>query len=315
MKIRNAISVAATAMLLLGCVEAGVVKAIGETVTGGDDQAPQQTSAEQARRFMQGDAPTLGGVDLAALPAAPDRQSMSDIWVYYRDGRTASILAFCGTLGPCSVNALGTGRIVQMEIGPLTDSTDRVVPVMHTGIMNTAFLHFGDDPNPYAYGAWMDYTAFAVRAAHVLSLPELGIHDPAKIVSAEAVGTATGRAPQSLGPEGSAMWNGTMIGHDGTTLYQGIAGLRMNFKSQTVDVRFRSIRSVETGAEHAGFGWDAVPVTDEGEFLSVSRTGRLHGSFHGPDHIEAGGTFTRPREMVGAFGARRLGLVPCCKRP
>ena len=288
MKIRNAIGVAATAALLLGCAEAGVVKAIGETVTGGSGgsagagSAPAWPVADvaKARRFGLGLPPTLSGPALAAGTAWPDTVLATDVHVFPDSGGKRVV------------------KSVPPAPEPLVDPGDTVRPVMSNSFFDLAQVRSADG-TVFGYGGWLDASSFIVGRERV----EGGL-----LVAATSVGVSSASNPQASGAAGTATWLGSMVGRgtgsaDGA-LYQGGAGLEYDFAASTLDVAFFRIRDLNTGAARADIRWEDLAVRN-GRFVHPGPH-MIRGTFYGAGHAEAGGVF-ESRGIAGAFGAKRHG--------
>ena len=160
-----------------------------------------------------------------------------------------------------------------------------------------------------AFGAWMDH------AAAFLSHYQVGgaNGDTVDYFIASSFGS---RSEEPLPVEGSATWQGAMVGVDVVTTdrYAGSANLVATFgDSPDMDVSFTDIANVETGASREDILFsDETPVgLYDGRFFGHSGHDDFNqapiyidGQFFGPNYAEAAGVFGY-NELIGAFGASK----------
>ena len=179
------------------------------------------------------------------------------------------------------------------------------------------------------YGAWLDYSAFAVR---VTRFGEEGLRGSNAI---QRVGLSFGRAAAgNPGGTGAAAWRGVMLASSvgGIGMVQGDAHIDIDdLDNPNVDVAFRNIFDLNgpagvpphnVGGVPLTISWDDLRLTG-GTFARLDRDDsdnavriRIRGGFYGTvsgetsqTHAEVGGTFnyrTSHFHLVGAFGGRRV---------
>lgn len=105
--------------------------------------------------------------------------------------------------------------------------------------------------------------------------------------------------PNSLSQQGSATWNGDMVGLDSNNrLVQGGAALTIaDLSNPRVDVRL-------TPQSRPAMAWNGLPVVDGGFSQKQSTSDYIKGEFYGRQAEEAGGVFER-NGIIGAFGVNR----------
>ena len=158
-----------------------------------------------------------------------------------------------------------------------------------------------------SFGIWMENSFFLANQTLVLDpvFDEISVY-----LDIFSIGAASGTNPSPF--NGSATWNGIMLGFDEgyagpdisrlesgePNVYVGEAALTLtSFSNPAVDVRFSNI----TNEVHylSNVVWRDLPVT-EGGFEGRGILGR----FYGPQHEEVGGVF-QFSTINGAFGAVR----------
>ena len=148
-------------------------------------------------------------------------------------------------------------------------------------------------PGSYiVYGGWLDHGFFYAESE---------FRQDGLLAYGIAIGQATGSTPV----EGSATWQGVMVGGDWTTqeIIQGDATLTADFTEADVDVAFTNIHDAHQGLRQPDITFADVPMSGAG-FSSRTDAERIDGVFYGQDHAEAGGIWQRG-SMGGAFGVRR----------
>lgn len=103
----------------------------------------------------------------------------------------------------------------------------------------------------------------------------------------------------SLPQQGSATWNGDMVGLDSNNrVVRGGATLTVaNFTDPRVNVLL-------TPQSRQAMAWNGLPVLNSGFSQKRSASDYIKGEFYGRQAEEAGGVFER-NGIIGAFGARR----------
>ena len=213
----------------------------------------------------------------------------------------------------------GVVRAENLSLG----SAASLIPVMeYRGILLTggaeAIRISGAAPD---YPGWLDYSRFPVVAVagEVLSYGGWLAYSwfrvegrPITLGNARDVslyyGLSTGIASNSHPTSGSAQWNGVMVATDVSGagrghIIQGDAALEVDFDATTVDLSFSNIWDT-AGNPRRGTTWSDMPVTAAGAFSGTNAQGETEGRFYGPNHEEAGGTFTYD-DLVGAYGLKR----------
>ena len=148
-------------------------------------------------------------------------------------------------------------------------------------------------PGSYiVYGGWLDHGFFYAESE---------FRQDGLLAYGIAIGQATGSTPV----EGSATWQGVMVGGDWTTqeIIQGDATLTADFTEANVDVAFTNIHDAHRGIPQPDITFADVPMSGTG-FSSRTDAERIDGVFYGQDHAEAGGIWQRG-SMGGAFGVKR----------
>ncbi len=109
----------------------------------------------------------------------------------------------------------------------------------------------------------------------------------------------------SPGGIGSAVWQGSVVGLDGTSglRIEGSAGIAIDdLAAPDVDVALTGMTDTGGGAV-PDMRWAGISVA-QGAFEASDMNGSIEGRFYGAGHNEAGGVFQR-NGIVGAFGATR----------
>ena len=164
------------------------------------------------------------------------------------------------------------------------------------------------DSNDYeAYGGWLEHSLFATRLTRFGD--EAGPSAGASAVFGYSLGFSSGNNP---GAEGSARWEGLMLGRDISAspgrgrAVRGDADVTVAFGAGTVtaDVAFTDIVDIETGDAQADMAWRGMAVEDGGFARRNAPDDTISGRFYGPGEEEVGGVFERDG-IAGAFGGRR----------
>ena len=110
-------------------------------------------------------------------------------------------------------------------------------------------------------------------------------------------------------PQGSATWQGRMVGYQSglkageDPFVQGAARVRLSFRSESVDIDFAGVRSMDLTRSLDNFGFEDIRLAADGTFDGLDG-GHVEGAFFGPAHEEAAGMFHKNANSVtGSFGA------------
>ena len=159
-----------------------------------------------------------------------------------------------------------------------------------------------------AYGGWLEHSLFATQ--QTLFTEDNDPDRGATIVSNYSLGFSSGENPSAV--EGSARWEGLMLGRDmhalpsrGQTI-RGDADVTVDFAATgiTADVEFTDIVNIETGDLHDDMAWRSMAVEEGGFARRNAPDDTITGRFYGPGEEEVGGVFERGA-IAGAFGGRR----------
>ena len=165
----------------------------------------------------------------------------------------------------------------------------------------------GTDRDYEAYGGWLEHSLFATRLTRFAD--DAGSSGGASVVFGYSLGMSSGENP---GAEGSARWEGVMLGRDlraspgrGQAV-RGDADVTVAFGADavTADVAFTGIVNIETGAAQNDMAWRGMAVEDGGFARRTAPGDTVSGRFYGPAEEEVGGVFERDG-IAGAFGGRR----------
>ena len=139
--------------------------------------------------------------------------------------------------------------------------------------------------------------------------------DPRAELATDVLEVWTGIQGEASGglPTGSARWSGLMLGYrhgheagDGPFV-EGHARMELSLPESDLDVAFSGVASLDGLHRLDDFGFDDVPMRDDGTFASGGAAGALRGALFGPAHEEAGGAFHHnATQVTGSFGAVRL---------
>ena len=160
----------------------------------------------------------------------------------------------------------------------------------------------------YAYGGWLDHSLFATEARE-LKHPGHPNHG-ATVVSNYSLGFSTGENPSAA--EGSARWQGLMVGRDMSAsprrgqVLRGDADVTVDFGPSAImaDVEFTDIVNIETGDARNDMAWRGMTI-EKGRFaMRNAPDDTISGRFYGPNEEEVGGVFERD-SVAGSFGGKR----------
>lgn len=160
----------------------------------------------------------------------------------------------------------------------------------------------------HVYGGWLEYSLFDTESQYVKhpADPDQG----ATIVTSNSLGFSSGHNPRAA--EGSARWEGLMIGRDMSAspgrgqVVRGDADVTVDFGPTAVmaDVEFTDIVNIETGDPRNDMAWRGMAI-EEGVFaMRNAPDNTISGRFYGPNEEEVGGVFERD-SIAGSFGGRR----------
>ena len=165
-----------------------------------------------------------------------------------------------------------------------------------------------DDFDVHVYGGWLDHSLFASESVLLKGdrFPDRG----ATLAYGYSFGFSTGENPRAA--EGSARWEGLMIGRETTAspsrgqVIRGDAGVTVEFGAGavTADVAFTDIANVETGERRDEMTWRGMTVEKGGFARRDAPDDTIAGRFFGPGEEEVGGVFERDG-VAGAFGGKR----------
>ena len=155
-----------------------------------------------------------------------------------------------------------------------------------------------------SFGGWLDHNAFEVT--HGYFYDATGAYFGG-LIGAVSFGDASGSRPV----QGSAVWDGAMVGAEAGQLdtVQGDARVSVDFATFEASVEFTNILNLARGTSLPSMRWSGLSIDSGGRFSAAadppnSRAASLVGTFYGPNHEEVGGVFER-NDIAGAFGARR----------
>lgn len=156
------------------------------------------------------------------------------------------------------------------------------------------------DGESRGYGSWMDHSGFQIGTFH-------GVFDGETLRLRRSI---VGGDLSNSRPNGSATWQGLMVGTPATgsnrgNFLQGDAALTYKFTG-TIDAAFTNIKNIDRRRDHSvpTVRFINVPVSSGGTFQAGLTGNRIQGGFYGSGHAEAAGIFEQSN-IVGAFGAKR----------
>ena len=183
-----------------------------------------------------------------------------------------------------------------LEVSPVMRHND--VPVIEAS--GTVRGDYGNERTITAYGGWAEYNGFFIVLVEEENTVE---------VHAIGYGQPSGSNPSG---SGSATWTGVVVGGDVSesdafgNLIMGDARIVIeDLANPDVDVAFTRMWDLTADTARDDMTWSDLDVTG-GVFTdgTTSQNPTITGSFHGPNHEEAGGVFARD-DITGAFGAER----------
>ena len=139
--------------------------------------------------------------------------------------------------------------------------------------------------------------------------------DPRSDLGTDVLEVWTGIQGEASGgvPTGSARWSGLMLGYwhghaaGDDPFVEGHASLELSLPESALEVVFSGVASLDGGHHLDEFGFEDVPMQDDGTFAGGGLAGALRGALFGPAHEEAAGAFHHNAALVtGSFGAMRL---------
>ena len=260
--------------------------------------------ASAARRYSGGTDPALH-LDFRS-PRPADIEAL-------RNGATLHILRNSERGEGYFLNSCGNGYCRHL------DSIQKIiaanyVPVMRTnqGIdLSGGYRYAGGsatgDTYHLFYGAWLEYGFVGVYREETWY-----DYDINRLQTPFASMTASDAPPTGDATYTGAVW--AVVPTDWKkSIRQGTADIRYHLDSNTVDVAFSRITSLNNGVEYGSLSWIGVPVSRNGSFLHSGEDatpGPLRGSFAGPGATEVMGVFEASiggyDNVPGAFGARRV---------
>ena len=276
--IANACAVLAAAAALTACV--------------GSSEPPQPTADELAR------------ASYARIVSGANALLEGDVLGYFGTDDTVERLSTRCRDDTCSIGFTWFGRAGDFSVEnaelELLGERRGVSLVVETGSWTNFDVH--------VYGGWLDHSLFASESALVKrdDHPNRGV----TVVLSYATGFSTGENPSPV--EGSARWEGLMIGRDMSAsasrgqVILGDADVAVEFggSAVTADVEFTGMANIETGEQWNDMAWRGMSVEDGGFARRAAPDDTISGRFFGPDEEEVGGVFERDG-IAGAFGGRR----------
>ncbi len=169
---------------------------------------------------------------------------------------------------------------------------------------------YPDEPELYSYGAWADYSAWAVRASRTMTFSPYRITDRIE-VEADIYGIPSDRDLAEV-HTGTLTWSGSLLATDKAEFAPVFGNAEIVLSADTLDgtTQFSNLQTVRDvdGQAHLT-GWRrpsleyAVRVGEKG-FTDVG--GKVTGGFYGPNHEEVAGILDDgSQKILGAFGGTR----------
>ena len=155
------------------------------------------------------------------------------------------------------------------------------------------------------YYGTMEYAAFGAGVGQYLDYewPDGDVLDH-YIEGAGFQGDLTGSRPA-----GGASWDGRMVGYQSgldsgeDPFVQGHARIEVSFDSQSVDIGFSGVASMDLARGLPDFGFGNISLSSDGTFDGFDG-GPAEGGFFGPAHQETAGMFRKnDYRIIGSFGA------------
>ena len=169
---------------------------------------------------------------------------------------------------------------------------------------------YPDEPEFYSYGAWADYSAWAVWASRTMTFSPDRITDRIE-VDAEAYGTST-EADFASVHTGTLTWSGSLLATDLTSFAPVFGRAEIVLSADTLGgttqfTHLQTVRDVNGQAQLLGWRKSSleygVRVTGDG-FKDADE--KVVGGFFGPTHEEVAGVLDDGVEKIlGAFGGTR----------
>ena len=288
-----------TAMLLLVLLGCG-----GGSGGNVDLDVDLDAFASAARRYSGGTDPALHPDFRSPRPA--------DI-AALRNGATLHILRSLERREGYFLNSCANGYCRHLDSIQAVIAAN-YVPVMRTGQgidlgggYRYARGNATSDTYHLFYGTWMEHGLVGVYREETWY-----DYDINQLQTPFASMTASNAPPTGDATYAGAVW--TVVPADWEqSVRQGTADIRYHLDSNTVDVTFSRITSLNNGVESGSLSWTEIPVRPDGSFLKTGEDatpGPLGGSFAGPGATEVMGVFEASiggyDHVPGAFGARRL---------
>ena len=169
---------------------------------------------------------------------------------------------------------------------------------------------YPDEPEFYSYGAWADYSAWAVWASRTMTFSPDRITDRIE-VDAEVYGTST-EADFASVHTGTLTWSGSLLATDLTSFAPVFGRAEIVLSADTLGgttqfTHLQTVRDVNGRAQLLGWRKSSleygVRVTRDG-FKDADE--KVVGGFFGPTHEEVAGVLDDGVEKIlGAFGGTR----------
>ena len=169
---------------------------------------------------------------------------------------------------------------------------------------------YPDEPELYSYGAWADYSAWAVWASRTMTFSPYRITDRIE-VDAEVSGTST-EADFASVHTGTLTWIGSLLATDLTSFAPVFGRAEIVLSADTLGgttqfTSLRTVRDVDGQAQLLGWRKSSLEYgvrVAEGGFKDTH--GKVVGGFFGPTHEEVAGVLDDGLEKIlGAFGGTR----------
>ena len=214
---------------------------------------------------------------------------------------------------PVTGHSWNLAREDVLALAPVEDGERRRTVLTKSGV--TLQVSEIDDPGVHEriYGAWLEHGSFAVTVSTETEAAlgtGCGTDGTCEEIFASSFTLAGGDLTGSL-PSASATWRGVMVGspvrgESRDNILQGDATLAYDMATRTLDADFTDIVDLDRDAAHTvgAFGFDNVPVADNGTFDFGVVGNLIQGGFGGPGHEEAAGILEK-NGIVGAFGAKQ----------
>ena len=208
---------------------------------------------------------------------------------------------------------------------PHLDSIRRIIPGNSVGVMRTGrgidmvagYRTAREDTFHLFYGAWMEHGFFGVQRE------ETWFDEYIETLQTGFASIVLSGRP----PTGDARYSGTMFAASPRDWdeagHQGDADLSFHLDTNTLDVEFSGIVTLDDGLSRGKLSWLGLSVAADGTFSGTGDgssceatfgfgcAGPLRGAFAGPGSEEVMGVFIAANlggwlDIPGAFGARRV---------